>query len=114
MLRLVRGDVRYSCEDVRAMRGRAFDAVSVVDAALACFVVDVEVLKVVVEVNAASTEVATEQSCVGGKDGGHVNMTFANKGYCEASLPFVEVGYDSGVELARDVLQGNDGTGARR
>lgn len=52
--------MRDCCEDIGAMRSRAFNAVSVVDPALASFMVDVEVLEVVVEVDAASTEVTTE------------------------------------------------------
>lgn len=51
MLRLVRGDVRYSREYVRAVRSGALDAVAVVDSAFARFVIDVEVLQVVVKVD---------------------------------------------------------------
>ena len=51
---------------------------------------------------------------MGGEDGRDVDMTLAAEGDGEAGLPLVEVGDDGLIELARDVLQGNDGTGARR
>ena len=78
MLGFIRGDVGDSCEDVRAMRGGTFDTVSVVDTALSRFVVDVEVLEVVIEVNAASTEIASKQGCMSSENGSHVDMSFAN------------------------------------
>ena len=96
MLRLVRGDVRYSCEDVRAMRGRTFDAVSVVDAALASFVVDIKILEIVVKIDAARAEVAAKECGVCGEDGGDIDVAFAAKGNREACLPFVEVCDDGG------------------
>ena len=76
VLRLVRGDVRDGGKDVGAVRCGALDAVAVVDAALAGFVVDVKVLEVVVKVYRAGAEVAAEQGSVGGKDGGHVDVPF--------------------------------------
>ena len=77
MLGLVCSDMRHRREYVSAVRGGAFDAVAVVDAALARLVVDVEVLEVVVEVDAAGAEVAAEQGRVGGEDGCDVDVTLA-------------------------------------
>ena len=51
VLALVRRDMRHSREHVRTVRGRALDAVSVVDSTFSCFVIDVEVLEVVVEID---------------------------------------------------------------
>ena len=39
-----------------------------------------------------------------GEDGGDVDMSLAAEGDGEAGLPFVEVGDNGAVELARDVL----------
>lgn len=51
MFALVRSDVRDRSEHVRAVRGGALNAVPVVNPALPGFVVHVEVLKIVVEVD---------------------------------------------------------------
>jgi len=55
------------------------------------FMVYVEILKIVVKVDGASTQVATEQGSVGGKDRRDIDMTLATKGDGETCLPFVEV-----------------------
>ena len=80
------------------------DAVAVVCATLACFMVDVEVLEVVVKVDGAGAEVAAEEGGVGGEDGGDVDVSLAAEGDGDAGLPFVEVGNNGAVELAQDVL----------
>ena len=64
MLRLVRRDVGHGREDVRTVRGRSLDAVSVVDSAFARFLVNVKVREVVVEVDRSSAEVSTEEGRV--------------------------------------------------
>lgn len=74
MFALVGGDVGDGGEDVGAVGGGTLDAVAMIDAALACFVINVKVLEVVVEVDRASAEVSTEEGCVGGKDGGDIDM----------------------------------------
>jgi hypothetical protein len=76
VLGLVGSDVRDSSENIRTMSCGPFDAVAVVDTPLPGFMIDVEILQIVVEVDGASTEVATEQSSVGSEYGGHVNMPF--------------------------------------
>ena len=104
MLTLVRCYMRYGGENVCAMCGGALDAVSVVNPAFSCFVVDVEVLEVVVEVDGAGAEVSAKEGGVRCEDSGHINMAFAAEGDGEARLPLVKMGDDGCVELARDVL----------
>ena len=124
VLALVRGDVRDRGEDVGTVGGAAFDAVAVVDPALAGLVVDIKVLQVVVEVDATRTEIPTEESGVGGEDCGDVERATAaqrNRDSCDAatdamlaviarifpaisictSLPLVEVS-DNGAVLLVD------------
>ena len=105
VLGLVRGDVRDSGEDVSTMSGATLDAVAVVDAALASFVVDIKILEIVVKIDAARAEVAAKECGMGSEDGGDIDVAFAAKGDREACLPFVEVGDDGGGQLARDVLR---------
>ena len=101
-------------ENVCAVSGRALDAVAVIDSALARFMVDVEVLEVVVKVDGAGAEVAAEEGGVGGEDGGDVDVSLAAEGDGEAGLPFVEVGDNGAVELARDVLWSGRVRGCKR
>jgi len=70
--------------------------VPVVDTPLSSLMINIKVLQVVIEINTSSTQVSTEQSSVGGKDGSYVNMPLSAKGNSETGLPFVEVGYDCG------------------
>ena len=104
MLTLVRSYMRYGSKYIGAMCGGALDTVSVVDSALSGFVIDIKVLEIVVEVDGASTEVSAKEGSMRREYGRYVYMTFATKGDSEASLPFVEVGNDSCVELTRHIL----------
>lgn len=104
MLALVSGNVGDGSEDIGAVGRAPLDAVTVVDSSLAGLVVDVEVGQVVVEVDGSGAEVATEESGVGGEDGGHVNVTLAAEGDSETGLPLVEVGDDGLAALARREL----------
>lgn len=80
------------------MGGGALDAVPVVDTALASLVIDVEVLEVVVEIDAPGAKVAAQKGSVGCENSGHVHMTLAEQRDCKASLPFVEMGDNSNVQ----------------
>lgn len=80
------------------------DAVSVVDAALAGLVINVKVLKVVVEVDRAGTEVSTEKGRVRREDGRHINVALAAERDGETGLPLVEVGDDGGRSVVADKL----------
>ena len=96
--------MRYSCKDIGAVCRGTFDAVSMIDSTFACFVVDIEVLKVVVEVDASRAKVSAEQCGVSCEDGGNVDVTFSKKRNSETCLPFMEMGYDSSFELTSDIL----------
>lgn len=106
------GNVRDGSEDIGAVGSRSFDAVSirqliskavgavslpVVDTPFASLVVDIKVLEVVVEIYTTSTQVSSEQSSVGGKDGSYVDMPLSAESNSETSLPFVEMGNDSSL-----------------
>ena len=59
MLGFIGGDVRDSGEDVSAVCGGTLNAVSVIDSALARFVINVEILEIVVEIDGACAQIAT-------------------------------------------------------
>ena len=102
---LVGGDVADGGEDVRGVGCGALDAVSVVDTTLSCFVIDVKVLEVVVEVHRASAEISSEQRRVGGEYGGDIYVPLATEWDCQACLPLVEVGDDGLVKLTSNILR---------
>jgi len=104
---LIGRNVGYGGENIRAVSSGSFDAISMVDSPLSSFVVDVEILKIVVEVDGAGTQVTTKKGCMCSKDSGNVDMTFTTKGDCKTSLPLVEVGNDSSGQLPRDILHKN-------
>ena len=86
MLGLVGGDVADRGEDVGTVSSGTLDAVSVVDATLARLVVDIKVLEVVVEVDAAGAKVSTQKGGVCGEDGGDVDVTLPAPDKCCAEL----------------------------
>ncbi len=104
MLGLVGGDVADGSEDVCAVSCSPLDTVAVVDATLAGLVVYVEVLQIVVEIDAASAEVSTEESGMGGEDGGYVDVTLPAERDGKTCLPLVEVGDDGTRSLAARVF----------
>ena len=106
MLRLVSRDMANSGKDVRAVSCRSLDTVAMVDATLAGFMINIEVLKIVVEVDGACAEVSAEKGCVGGEDCGDVDMPLSAEGDCEASLPLMEMGDDGLVQSVGGVLSG--------
>jgi len=79
----------------------------VVNAAFARLVVDVEVLKVVVEVNTARAKIAAQKCRVRGEYGGDIDVALPAERYGHPNLPFVEMS-DYGLgKLPRDVLHEN-------
>lgn len=104
MLALVRRYVRNGRKYVSAMGSRTLDAVSVIDPSFSCFMVDIEVLEVVIEVDGTSAEVSAEQGGMRCKYCRYVDMALTTERDSEASLPFMEMGNDGGVKLTRDVL----------
>ena len=106
VLALVCGDMRHGREDIGAVRGGTLNAVPVVDTALSRFVVDIEVLEIVVEVDRAGTEITAEQGSMSGKHRCDIDVPLAQERDGETSLPLVEVGDHGLVELACDILYG--------
>jgi hypothetical protein len=109
MLALVRGDMRHRRKHICAVCRRALYAVPMVDTPFACLVIDVKVLQVVVKVDGAGAEVATEEGGVGGEDGGDIDVALPAEGNGKPRLPLVEVGDDGGIELAGNVLHSRRG-----
>lgn len=75
-----------------------------IDPSLSSFVVDIEILKVVVEVDGASTQVATKERGVGGEDSSDIDMTFAAEWDREAGLPLMEMSDNCRCCLTGDIL----------
>ena len=75
-----------------------------VDTAFARLVVDIEILKIVVEVDTTRAKISTQKCRVCGEYSGDINVTLPAERYGHANLPFVEMS-DYGLgELPRDVL----------
>jgi hypothetical protein len=95
MLTLISSDVGDSGKYICTMSCTSFDAVPVIYAALSCLVINVEILKIVVKVDRASTEVAAEKSSVCGEHGGDINVPLSAKRDSNTRLPLVKVSYNS-------------------
>ena len=104
MFGLVGGDVRDGGKDVCAVCGRTFDAIPVVDTTLAGFVIDVKVLKVVVKVDRACTQVSAEEGRVCREDGSDVDVPFPTERNGHPGLPFVEMRDNGNVDLPGKIL----------
>lgn len=91
-------------EDIRTVCSRAFDAISVINTTLSGFVINVEVLKIVVKVDRTSTEVSTQEGGVGSEDGGDVYVSLPAERNGDPSLPFVEMRNNSGIKLSGKIL----------
>jgi hypothetical protein len=76
----------------------------VVDTTLPCFVIDVKVLKVVVKVNRAGTQVPAQKGRVCCEDRGDIDVSLPTERNGDPSLPFVEMCHDSGAELPGKIL----------
>ena len=105
VLALVCGDMGHGREYVGAVCRRAFDAVTMVNAALPSFVIDVKILEVVVKVDRACAEISAEKRGVCRENRCNIDVALATKGDCETGLPLVEVCDDCGGELARNILE---------
>ena len=113
ILRLQGRDVRYSSKDVRTVCGCTLDAVSMVYAALSGFVVNVEVLDIVIKVNIARGEVTAKESSVCCEHCRDIDATFPADGDGDTCLPFVEVSDDSSIELPGDILPSGHQSGGQ-
>jgi hypothetical protein len=105
VLRLECGDVRDGRENIARVCGGALDTVSVVDASLAGFGVDVEVLQVVVKVDRAGAKVSSEESSMGGENSGDVNASLLGERQRDTGKPLVEVSNDSPLLLVANKLR---------
>ena len=72
--------------------------------AFACLVIDVEVLEVVVKIDATRTEVTTQKCGMRCENSGDIDVAFPAEGDGHASLPFVKMSYYGLFELSSDVL----------
>lgn len=104
MFTLVSSDMRYGCEDICGVSSTAFYAVAMVNASLSGLGVAVKVLQVVVEVDRAGAEITTEEGCVGGEDGGHVNSALLAQRKSNTGEPLVELSNDCALLFVVDVL----------
>lgn len=67
--------MRDGGEDVAGVGRRSLNAVSVVDASLSSFCIDVEELEVVVKVDGTGAKITSQECCVSGEDGRHIDAT---------------------------------------
>ena len=104
MFGFIGSDVRNGGEDICAVCRGAFDAISVVDTTLSSFVINIKVLKVVVKVNRAGTQVSAEEGCVCCEDRSDIDVPLPTERNGDPSLPFMEVRHDGGTELPRKIL----------
>ena len=81
---------------------------------LSGLVVDIKVLKVVVKVDGASTQVPAEEGRVCREDGGDVDVPLPTERNGHPGLPFVEMCKDGSVELPRKVLNREEGKNLAR
>lgn len=102
MLRFVRSNMGDCSEYIGGVGGGPFNAVSVINAAFSSFVVDIKILKVVVKIDRASTEVSPQECCVGRKDSGHIKVTLTDQGDGYTGLPLVKMA-DDGLDRMRSL-----------
>jgi hypothetical protein len=92
------------CEDVGRVCGCSLDAIAVVDSSFARFVINIEILQIVVKVDGASAEVSSEERGMGCEDGCDVDATFSAERESDTSKPFVEMSNDGSVGLVGNKL----------
>ena len=86
------------------MGSSSFDTISMVDSSFSSFRIHVEPLQVVVKVDVASAQVATEQGSVGSEDGSDIDAALLAEGQRYASKPFVKLRNDGSFCFVLDVL----------
>jgi hypothetical protein len=77
VLRFVGSDVRHSGENISTVGGRTFDAVPMIYASFPCLMVNIKILKVVIEVDAARAKIAAKQRSVCGENCCDVDMSLS-------------------------------------
>ena len=96
--------MRNRCEHISAMCCRTFYAVSMIDASLSSFMIDIEILQIVIEINGTGTEITAEEGCMCREYGSDVDMSLTAKGDGDTCLPFMEVCNNGCCQLTGDVL----------
>jgi hypothetical protein len=91
--------VRYGGENVSTVRGGAFNAITMVNAAFSRFMVNVKVLQVVVKVNCSCTKITTEKRGMCCEHSSDVDMPLPAKWDGDSRLPFVEVSDNGCMQL---------------
>ena len=105
MFAFIRSDVGNGREYIGTVSGRSLDAVSVVYSSLPSLVINVEILKVVIEVDGTCAQVASKEGRMCSEDCGDIDMTLAAEGNCKTGLPFMEVCDDGCGQLSSDILK---------
>ena len=95
----------YGRENVCTMSSASFYAVPVVDATLSSFVIDVKVLEIVVEIDAAGTEISAEEGSMSRKHSGDVDVALPAERDGQTGLPFMEMGDDGRGRVTSDILE---------
>jgi len=80
MLTLVCRNMGDGRKNISTVSSRTFNTVSVIDTTFPGFVIDIKVLKIIVEIYGTGTEVSAKKSGVGSEDGSDVDMTFTTEG----------------------------------
>lgn len=99
MLALVCRYVGNRGEDVACVGSGTLDAVPVINAALACLGVHVEMLQVVVEIDRTGTEVTAQQCRVRSEYGRDIDLSLFGKRQRDAGQPFVKMRDDRSLFL---------------
>lgn len=105
MFGLKSSDMRNGGENVSTMGSASLYTIAMIDAPLACLVIDVKILKIVVEIHASCAEIAAKKCGVCCEDGCDIDVTLSTEGNSEACLPFVEMGNDRRRELSGYILR---------
>lgn len=91
MFTLIGRDVRDRGEDICRISTSPFNAISVIDSAIAGLSIYIKVLQVIVEVHRSSTQISSQKCGVGCKNGGHIDPSLLSQGKGYASQPLVKV-----------------------
>mmetsp|Transcript_19306 Transcript_19306/g.50188 ORF Transcript_19306/g.50188 Transcript_19306/m.50188 type:complete len:203 (-) Transcript_19306:407-1015(-) len=94
MLGFIGRDLRHSGEDMGCVNGRTLDAVPMIDLPVRSFLVSVELVHMVVKVDAGvGAEVPPQKSGVSGEDGGALDVPHPAQDESHPGEPFMEVGH---------------------
>jgi hypothetical protein len=92
-------------ENISGMCSCSFNAVTVINSSFASFMIDIEILQVVIKVDRARTQVPSEKSSVGSENCSDIDTAFPTEWKCNASEPFMEMNDDSFRRFMRNKLE---------